>query len=72
MWYLFFIYIYLFILLFTHPFPPRTLRSDQLLDEIAVIEVTYEKYSELVEKEVNWIYSWIRSGFKEKYLNYMI
>lgn len=66
------LYIYLYLFYYSHPFPSHTLRSDQLLDEIAVIEVTYEKYSELVEKEVNWIYSWIRSGFKEKYLNYMI
>lgn len=37
---------------------------------MAVIEVTYEKYSELVEKEVYWIYLWIRSGFKDKFMNF--
>ena len=35
-----------------------------------MIEVTYEKYSELVEKEVNWIYLWIRGGFKERFVTF--
>lgn len=37
---------------------------------MAVIEVTYEKYSELIEKELKWIYIWIQERFKENFGNY--
>jgi hypothetical protein len=31
---------------------------------MAVIEVTYEKYAELVEKELDWIRAWLDQNFK--------
>ena len=33
---------------------------------MAVIEVTYEKFIEFNEKEVEWIYKWIQLNFNKK------
>lgn len=40
-----------------------------MLEEMAVIEVTYEKYSELVEKELNRIFEWIKVNLRTRLKN---
>lgn len=37
-----------------------------MLEETAVIEVTYEKYSELVEREFHLIRAWIRNNLNAR------
>lgn len=40
-----------------------------MLEEMAVIEVTYEKYSELVGKELNRIFDWIKVNLRTRLKN---
>lgn len=37
---------------------------------MAVVEVAYEKYSELVEREIERIYGWAKGRFQSKISNY--